>query len=139
MSEGIYTVSVKRAFDARHFLAQEQGPESRNHAHHYEVRVRLEGGRLDRRGYLVDIRDIERALEESLSRFRGKTLNRLAEFKGINPSIENLSRILCSVFHPRLPARVRAVTVAIAEENGARASYRYDKRGSNEDRHHSVR
>ena len=61
----MYTVSVKRDFAAQHYLVGgDWGSENLLHSHHYEVEVQLEGAILDQHGYLVDILDIERNLEE---------------------------------------------------------------------------
>lgn len=121
-----YTVAVQRSFVARHFLfGGDWGPENQTHSHHYKVEVRLEGRELDQHGYLVDIVDIETRLDELVSHFRDQSLNELPEFQGLNPSIENLSRIFCDAFSERIAApNIYAVSVSIWENDIAWASYR---------------
>ncbi len=124
-----YTVAVQRNFVARHFLfGGDWGPENQTHSHHYKVEVRLEGRELDQHGYLVDIVDIESRLDELVGHFRDQSLNELSEFKGLNPSIEHLSRIFCEEFAKRIKApNIHAVSVHIWENDIAWASYRRER------------
>ena len=124
----MYTVSVKREFTAYHYLiGGNWGPENERHAHHYNIEVELQGQNLDRHGYLLDIVEIERIFDTILERYAGKTLNDLPEFKDMNPSIENFSRIMCHGFirHIRIK-NIKAITVKIWENEIACASYRQE-------------
>jgi 6-pyruvoyltetrahydropterin/6-carboxytetrahydropterin synthase len=122
----MYKVAVKRDFVSQHFLiGGDWGAENDWHSHHYQVEVRLEGETLDQHGYLVDIVDIERHMEELVAYFRDKTLNDLPEFSGMNPSIEHFSRIFCRALSDRIQAtNLSAVEVVIWENDIAWASYR---------------
>ena len=61
----MYTLAVKRNFVAQHYLiGGDWGAENQWHSHHYKLEVILEGERLDQHGYLVDIVDVERTLQE---------------------------------------------------------------------------
>lgn len=121
-----YTVAVRRAFIAQHFLVGgDWGAENQKHSHHYAVEVQLEGDRLDQHGYLVDIVDIERSLEALVAHYRDQTLNDLPEFAGLNPSIEHFSRILAQRLAERLSAgRLTALTVKLWENEIAWAACR---------------
>ena len=122
----MYTLAVQRDFVAQHFLiGGDWGAENQWHSHHYVLELQLEGDTLDRHGYLVDIVNVEAALEEVVAHYKDKTLNELPEFAGLNPSIEHFSRIVCH----RLAERVRAdnlttVAVRIWENDIAWTSYR---------------
>lgn len=121
-----YTVAVKRDFVAQHRLVGgDWGPENELHSHHYQVEVQLEGAELDRHGYLLDIVDIEQRLEGLITHFRDKTLNSLAEFHELNPSIEHFARILWDgmIAGGALP-NLTALTVKIWENDIAWASFR---------------
>jgi len=88
----MYTTAVQRSFIAQHFLiGGDWGKENQPHSHHYVVELQLEGATLDRHGYLVDIVDIESNLEALVEQYRDRTLNELAEFAGLNPSIEHFA------------------------------------------------
>lgn len=122
----MYTVAVKRDFVAQHFLiGGDWGAENTKHSHHYVVEVQLDGPTLDQHGYLVDIVDIETKLNALVSHYRDHTLNDLPEFRGLNPSIEHFSRILCLTLASHIQApTLKVVTVKLWENEIAWASYR---------------
>ena len=122
----MYTVAVKRDFVAQHFLiGGDWGAENFKHSHHYQVQVQLEGAELDQHGYLVDIVDIEANLNALVAYYRDKTLNDLAEFAGLNPSIEHFSRIMCQTLAERIEAsNLSSITVKLWENEIAWALYR---------------
>ena len=121
----MYSVSVIRDFIAQHFLiGGDWGAENEFHSHHYKVEVQLQGGKLDRHGYLVDIVEIENSLAEVIAYFSDKTLNDLAEFENLNPSIEHFSRIICEKFSQNISRHhLNAVTIQLWENDEAWASY----------------
>lgn len=122
----MYTLAVKREFIAQHFLiGGDWGEENRLHSHHYVLEVRLEGRELDRHGYLVDIVDVEKALEGLVAYFKDRTLNELPEFAGLNPSVEHFTRICCRRLLEQIDvAGLEALTVKIWENEIAWAAYR---------------
>lgn len=121
----MYTVAVKRDFIARHYLiGGDWGSENQLHAHHYQVELQLYGEELDRHGYLVDIVEIEAVLDALAKHYRDRTLNELAEFKDLNPSIEHFSRILCKTLDAHIQAsNIRSLQVKIWENEIAWAAY----------------
>lgn len=91
----MYTVTVSRVCPARHFLTvPDAREESELHTHEYRAEVQLTGGSLGEYGYLVNIDDIEAALDVLEDRYRDATLNHLPEFEG-NPSVERFARCFC--------------------------------------------
>ena len=126
----MYTLAVKRAFVAQHFLiGGDWGAENFWHSHHYQLELQLEGAALDPHGYLVDIVEVERQLNEIVAYYRDKTLNDLPEFAGLNPSIEHFTRIVCLTLAERLHLpNIRALTVRIWENDIAWAAHRHELR-----------
>ncbi|MHA7878602.1 MAG: 6-pyruvoyl trahydropterin synthase family protein [Saccharospirillum sp.] len=91
----MYQVAVSRDFIANHFLiGGDWGDENHPHAHHYVLEVQIESDTLNQHGYLVDIVEIEAALDSIVGYFRDSMLNDTPEFAGLNPSLEHFSRIL---------------------------------------------
>ena len=121
----MYTLAVKRAFVAQHFLiGGDWGAENFWHSHHYQLELQLEGAELDQHGYLVDIVDVEHRLNEIVAYYRDKTLNDLPEFAGLNPSIEHFTRIVCLTLAERLHIpSIQRMTVRIWENDIAWAAY----------------
>ena len=92
---GMYQLCLQRDFEASHFLiGGDWGAENAIHAHPYRLEWILEGQELDQHGYLVDLTNLEEHLEGVLSRYRGKLLNDLPEFAGLNPSLEHFCRVI---------------------------------------------
>jgi 6-pyruvoyl-tetrahydropterin synthase len=120
----MYQLMVRRDFVAQHYLTvPDCGPENEWHSHHFEVEVQLEGETLNENGYLVNIVDVEEALEALVDRYRDVTLNDLPEFEGLNPSIEHFSRIFCTSLDEQLDPDGLDITVRIWEDEDAWASY----------------
>lgn len=122
----MYTVTVIRDFISRHFLiGGDWGAENDLHSHHYKIELMLEGNRLDKNGYLVDIVDIEKALSGIMGYFQDRTLNELPEFRDLNPSIENFARILNAMSAERIEnGNLSAITVKLWENDNAWSSFR---------------
>jgi 6-pyruvoyltetrahydropterin/6-carboxytetrahydropterin synthase len=122
----MYTLAVRRDFVAQHFLTGgDWGAENFWHSHHYQLELQLEGNTLNQHGYLVDIVQVEAALNELVSYYRDKTLNDLPQFAGLNPSIEHFTRIAALQLAPRVyAANLDGLTVKIWENEIAWASYR---------------
>jgi 6-pyruvoyltetrahydropterin/6-carboxytetrahydropterin synthase len=121
----MYTLTVKKDFVAQHYLTvPDAGPENEWHSHHFEVEVLMEGKELNEHGYLIDIVEVEDALDDLIDRYQDATLNDLPEFDGLNPSVEHFSRIFCTSLRDRLPTAVLSgMTVRIWEDDDAWASY----------------
>ncbi len=115
---------VRRDFVAQHYLTVPNcGPENEWHSHHFEAEVLLEGDTLNENGYLVDIVEVEDALDDLVERYRDATLNDLPEFEDLNPSIEHFSRIFCTSLQEQLATDGLDMTVKIWEDEDAWASY----------------
>ena len=121
----MYTLGVKREFIARHFLiGGDWGPENDPNSHHYILELQLRGEQLDQHGYLVDIVDVEKHLDEIVNYYKEQMLNDKPEFAGLNPSIENFSRILAATLSDRIKAEnITTLKIVLWENESAWASY----------------
>jgi 6-pyruvoyltetrahydropterin/6-carboxytetrahydropterin synthase len=126
----MYSLSLERSFSAQHFLiGGDWGAENQPHAHPYRIELRLEGSTLDPNGYLVDLVEVERLLDEQVHHVRDRTLNDLPAFAGINPSLEHFARIVGQDLVASLKGtHLASVEVRIWESEAASASYRTDLR-----------
>jgi len=122
----MYNLGVAREFTARHYLiGGDWGAENVEHSHRYRMELVLEKKDLDSHGFLVDIVEVERHLDEVVADFQGKTLNAIDAFAGVNPSIERLATLLQKIFRERLRSlQLDALTVKIWEDDIAWTSYR---------------
>jgi 6-pyruvoyltetrahydropterin/6-carboxytetrahydropterin synthase len=121
----MYELGIKRDFIARHFLiGGDWGPENFPNSHHYVLELRLEGSELDQHGYLVDIIDVEKHLDEIVDYYKDQMLNEKLEFSGLNPSIENFARILAISLNEQIKAEnISELKVVLWENESAWAAY----------------
>ena len=122
----MFTLGIERRFIARHrMVGGDWGPENELHSHPYRLEVAVEGETLDRHGFLVDLVDLDRRLDGLIDQYRERILNELPAFAGLNPSLENFARILCtSLVAETETAGFGAVTVRLWESDSAWAAFR---------------
>ncbi len=121
----MYSLGVRREFIARHFLiGGDWGPENDPNSHHYTLELVLEGNELDQHGYLVDIVDVEKHLDDVVNYYKEQMLNDKPEFAGLNPSIEHFARILATTLNKRIKAKnITGVKVVLWEHANAWAAF----------------
>lgn len=108
----MYELGTQRDFIARHFLiGGDFGAENLEHSHPYRLEVILSAAELDGHGYLIDLLELERAVDHVLGLYRDQLLNELPAFRGLNPSLEHFARILWGALieqwsDPRIELRV---------------------------------
>jgi 6-pyruvoyltetrahydropterin/6-carboxytetrahydropterin synthase len=125
----MYTLGVRRNFIARHYLiGGDWGSENFPNSHHYILELQLEGDELDQHGYLVDIVDVEKHLDDIVNYYKDQMLNEKPEFTGLNPSIEHFARILTTTLNGRIKAKnISAVKVALWENESAWAAFQVER------------
>ncbi|HTP01805.1 MAG TPA: 6-carboxytetrahydropterin synthase [Anaerolineales bacterium] len=125
----MYTLGVRRDFITRHYLVGgDWGPENFPNSHHYVLELRLNAAELDVHGYLVDIVEVSRHLDELISYFGEVMLNDLPEFRGLNPSLEHFARILTKELDRRIQApNIIHIKVCLWENDHAWAAYELEK------------
>ena len=121
----MYTLAVRREFIARHFLiGGDWGPENNPNSHHYVLELQLKGAELDQHGYLCDIVEVERHLDDVVNYYKEQMLNEKPEFDGLNPSIEHFARILATTLNKRINApNITKLKVILWENESAWAAY----------------
>ena len=126
----MYTLAVRREFIARHFLiGGDWGPENFPNSHHYILELQLAGNDLDEHGYLVDIVDVEKHLDEIVGYYKEQMLNEKHEFAGLNPSIEHFARILATSLNKRIHANnIVSLKVVLWEHADAWAAYEIQRK-----------
>jgi 6-pyruvoyltetrahydropterin/6-carboxytetrahydropterin synthase len=88
----------------------------------------MEGQELDQHGYLVDIVDVQIHLDDVVNYYSEQMLNDKPEFAGMNPSIENFSRILATSLSERIQAQnITALKIVLWENDSAWAAYRVER------------
>ncbi|RGS74339.1 6-carboxytetrahydropterin synthase QueD [Mitsuokella sp. AF21-1AC] len=97
----MYTLKVEGAFEAAHRVVNYPGKCDRLHGHNWLVEAEVRGTELDELGMLVDFKLVKQALKSVLDRFDHRFLNELEPFSsGLNPTAENLARIIFEELEP---------------------------------------
>ena len=91
------------------------------------MQVFIRADRLDDIGIAADFTVIKRVLTEILAQFDHKYLNELPEFQGINPTSENIARILFEKLAPAVAKPgIKLDRVRVCESPTSGATYRPD-------------
>lgn len=118
----MFEVTVKKSFFASHGLKNYGAAMEPIHDHNWIIEARFSSQMLDESGCAIDFREIDRAFQEILTPFQGKTFNELEQFQEISPSAENIARFIfekLSAAVKKRPARLVSITAWEDEEHGA--------------------
>lgn len=107
----MYTVSVRRHFDAAHALRGYQGKCERLHGHRFEVVVSVQRAQLDEVGLSLDYGTIKQELDAVLVALDHTNLNELAPFTTSNPSSEHIAAYIYDRLSARLGGSLSQVQV----------------------------
>ena len=90
----MFEVSVDRTFAAAHKLRDYHGKCESLHGHNYKVRVSIESEALDEIGLVVDFVEIKRLIDTAIDKLDHTYLNEVPPFDVLNPSAENIAKLL---------------------------------------------
>ena len=120
----MYEISVRKTFSAAHRLEQIGGKCEDLHGHNFIVEVSVASDRLNSQGVVLDFRILKRWMDEVLVDLNHKYLNELEQFRGLNPSSENIALF----FYERIEEKIRALDLSVShvtvwESDNSRATY----------------
>ena len=117
----MYELEFEGHFASAHCLREYQGKCERLHGHNWRVKAVVQSERLNDIGMVMDFKDAKALLNEIVDEFDHDFLNELPRFKELNPTTENMARVICDELAARLPegVSVRSVTVWESGSNGA--------------------
>jgi 6-pyruvoyltetrahydropterin/6-carboxytetrahydropterin synthase len=122
----MWEISVETVVAARHQIRGVPGEGGRVHEHRWRVRAVVCARALDTTGWVLDFREADAALDAVVAPYRGAFLNDVAPFDDLNPTRENLARVVGEGLAARLDdGRVRVLRLEVSE-GGHRASYVLD-------------
>ena len=120
----MYELIVKGHFSSAHRVRGYKGKCEHLHGHNWLVEVTLRKGSLDRLGMVMDFKDIKKILNDMLDGYDHKYLNELPDFKRVNPTTENIARLLAGKLQKQLkPTGVKVVRVNVWESEQSGACY----------------
>ncbi|HXH65542.1 MAG TPA: 6-carboxytetrahydropterin synthase [Mariprofundaceae bacterium] len=119
-----YELMIRTDFAAAHQLRGYPGDCARLHGHNWHVELYVECEELDALGLGVDYKVMKRELKEALAGWDHYNLNDIPPFDTINPSSENVARVLYEAMSRRLDdGRLRVSRIVIGETCTAKVTY----------------
>lgn len=120
----MYELSVKDHFDAAHSLRDYPGECRRLHGHTWDVEVTVRGKDLDDLGMVYDFKRLKDELRTVLDDYDHVLLDEVPPFDRVNPTAENLARVVYDRLAPVVGDAVSVVEVAVWESPVAKLVYR---------------
>ncbi len=120
----MYELTVKGHFDAAHALLGYPGECRKLHGHTWDVEVTVRGEHLDEVGIVYDFKRLKEDLAAVLAPFDHAFLNEVAPFDELNPTAENLARVIFEQLSTTAGDEVVVSEVAVWESPIARIAYR---------------
>ncbi|MDQ6979802.1 MAG: 6-carboxytetrahydropterin synthase QueD [Mariprofundaceae bacterium] len=119
-----YELCIQTHFSAAHQLRGYSGDCARLHGHNWHVKLFVACEQLDDLGMGVDYKILKHELKEAISIWDHYHLNDIPPFDTINPTSENVARLLFERMTEALNnERVQVTRVEIAETCAARVTY----------------
>lgn len=119
-----YEITVETAFAASHQLRGYKGEIENLHGHNFRVEATVYSDGLDSLGLVMDFLELEALLKDILAPYDHRHLNERAPFDTLNPSTENVSRLLFEELEARLaPRGLHPRRVRVWEAPSFSASY----------------
>jgi len=119
----MYRVAVRSRFSAAHRLLLANGSYEPPHGHDWSVEARFAGTQLDPCGMLIDFERVRAALGGVLEGLHHTDLNAAPLLAGLNPSAENVARVVCDALARTLPCPDLLESVSVEEAPGCTATY----------------
>lgn len=120
----MFEVSVKTHFSAAHRLVGYRGACSKLHGHNWEVEVFVEGKKPDKLGMIIDFHVLKAAVQDAVADLDHCDLNRLPAFTKVNPTSENIARLLYERVSQKIDCeKYRVSRVVVSESPGSSVSY----------------
>jgi len=120
----MFEVTVTTVVSAAHHLRGYKGKCENNHGHNYKVEATVGSKEQDETGLTLDFGILRKLLEQVAGKFDHSCLNDHPEFKDLNPSSENLARVIYRGLaalvedHP-----VKVIRISVWESEGSFVTY----------------
>jgi len=119
-----YELSIETHFSAAHQLRDYPGDCARLHGHNWHVKLFVVCEHLDELGLGIDYKIMKRQLKVALEHWDHYNLNDVPPFDSINPSSENVARVLYDDMCERINnERLHVSRVSISETCTAKVTY----------------
>ena len=121
----MYEVFKETTFSGAHNLRGYEGKCENLHGHNWLVRAYAKAETLDENGMVVDFKTLKKILKEVVETFDHEYLNQLSPFDVLNPTAENIAKIIFDGLSEKLnDERIEITQVQVSETEGACAVYK---------------
>jgi 6-pyruvoyltetrahydropterin/6-carboxytetrahydropterin synthase len=120
----MYELTVRDHFDAAHTLRGYPGECHNLHGHTWDVEVTVAGEELDEIGIVYDFKRLKDDLHAVLADYDHVFLDEVRPFDELNPTAENLARVVYERLRDSVGVQVRVLEVAVWESPVAKLVYR---------------
>lgn len=90
----MFEITTETQFSAAHRLKNYRGPCENLHGHNWLVKATVKCSELDEAGIGIDFKILKRHLKTIVDQYDHKDLNEVLETENLNPSSENLARLI---------------------------------------------
>jgi 6-pyruvoyltetrahydropterin/6-carboxytetrahydropterin synthase len=119
----MYEIIVKHHFSSAHKLINYDGECKNLHGHNWKVKVFARAEELNDIGISLDFKEFKKIARQEIDKFDHVFLNEHPSFAGINPTAENIARILFKDISEKVndgKMTVAMIEVWESESNGVR-------------------
>lgn len=120
---GRYELTVTGEFAAAHRLRMYDGAYEPLHGHNWRVEALYEAVELDRIGVAADFTELRRQVQAAAAGLHDRYLNEIPRLAELNPSAENVARLMYETLAPQAPSGVRLRRVRVWETSDCAAAY----------------
>ena len=120
----MYELTVRDHFDAAHSLRGYPGECRKLHGHTWDVEVTVVGEELDAIGIVYDFKTLKDDLRAVLDDYDHVFLDEVPPFDTLNPTAENLARVVFERLADSVGEKVAVAEVAVWESPIAKLVYR---------------
>lgn len=121
----MYEIEIFNNFSAAHRLRGYKGKCENIHGHNWKVGVIVSSDKINKIGIVADFREVKKKLENVLSELDHKDLNSLKYFKKVNPTSENLAKL---IYEKLKKKKLPVSSVSVWEADDSRATYSENRR-----------
>jgi 6-pyruvoyltetrahydropterin/6-carboxytetrahydropterin synthase len=109
---------------AAHQLRFTKGEGERLHGHNWKIKAVVRAGELDAHGFVLDFAELGAVLRAIVEPYEHVFLNEVAPFDDVNPTAENMARVVADELGAKLDdERVKVVRVEVWEDDHSCAVY----------------
>jgi 6-pyruvoyltetrahydropterin/6-carboxytetrahydropterin synthase len=120
----MWEISQETTVAAAHQLRFAPGEGERLHGHNWRIKAVVRARELDRSGFVVDFNELGAVLRQLVEPYEHVFLNEIAPFYDVNPTAENIARVVADNLAAKLDSpRVKVARVEVWENDACCAIY----------------